>query len=133
MSKRKTILTIVLVLLLAVLAVVWYQRPVVPGVLKELSAAEVTQIDLTIISTQQTVTEPEEIQEMVAVLNDMELSHRILPIQKDGVYLTMEIHRKDQDTLSLQVLNSEEVRLNGKRYHTSQDYCEAFRLDQESS
>ena len=131
MSKRKTIMTIVLVLLLAVLAIVLYQRPAVPSVLKELSAAEVTQIDLTIISTQQTVTEPEEIEEIVAVLNDMKLSRKVLPVQKDGVYLTMEIHRQDQDPLSLTVLNSEEVRLNGKRYHTSQDYCEVFRLDQE--
>lgn len=129
--RRRSIITICLVLVLAILAIVWYQRPTVPHALKELSASEVTQIDMTIISTQQTVTEPEEIEEIVAVLNDMELSRRILPVQKDDVYLTMEIHRQDQDTISLMVLNAEEVRLNGTRYHTGKNYCEVFRLEDE--
>jgi hypothetical protein len=92
--------------------------------LKDLDTVDIAEI--TIASTEYyTITEPEDIETLLSVLQSMNLSRRF-PHNKDGFVFLIDIKLKSGETIGMSIL-SENITINNHNYKPDKNYSESIR------
>ena len=123
---KKKLMVFCFLILICILGVVLYKRKDTPDVIADLKAEDIASIQMNRGDSEYVLSEKEDISKFLAIVQDMKLSKKIFPDQKDGIYLSIDIHIKDQDPVYMAIRHSDVVSVEVRDYASAKDYCEIF-------
>lgn len=123
---KKKLMVFCFLILICILGVVLYKRKDTPDVIADLKAEDIASIQMNRGDSEYVLSEQEYISKFLAIVQDMKLSKKIFPDQKDGIYLSIDIHIKDQDPVYMAIRHSDVVSVEDRDYASAKDYCEIF-------
>lgn len=123
---KKKLMVFCFLILICILGVVLYKRKDTPDVIADLKAEDIASIQMDRGDSEYVLSEKEDISKFLAIVQDMKLSKKIFPDQKDGIYLSIDIHIKDQDPVYMAIRHSDVVSVEDRDYASAKDYCEIF-------
>ncbi|MFQ7310821.1 MAG: hypothetical protein ACLROL_03085 [Sellimonas sp.] len=123
---KKKLMVFCFLILICILGVVLYKRKDTPDVIADLKAEDIASIQMNRGDSEYVLSEKEDISKFLAIVQDMKLSKKIFPDQKDGIYLSIDIHIKDQDPVYMAIRHSDVVSVEDRDYASAKDYCEIF-------
>lgn len=123
---KKKLMVFCFLILICILGVVLYKRKDTPDVIADLKAEDIASIQMNRGDSEYVLSEKEDISKFLAIVQDMKLSKKIFPDQKDGIYLSIDIHIKDQDPAYMAIRHSDVVSVEDRDYASAKDYCEIF-------
>nr|WP_288722245.1 hypothetical protein [uncultured Sellimonas sp.] len=123
---KKKLMVFGFLILICILGVVLYKRNDTPDVIADLKAEDIASIQMNRGDSEYVLSEKEDISKFLAIVQDMKLSKKIFPDQKDGIYLSIDIHIKDQDPVYMAIRHSDVVSVEDRDYASAKDYCEIF-------
>lgn len=123
---KKKLMVFGFLILICILGVVLYKRKDTPDVIADLKAEDIASIQMNRGDSEYVLSEKEDISKFLAIVQDMKLSKKIFPDQKDGIYLSIDIHIKDQDPFYMAIRHSDVVSVEDRDYASAKDYCEIF-------
>ncbi|MBY0758214.1 hypothetical protein [Sellimonas caecigallum] len=123
---KKKLMVFGFLILICILGVVLYKRKDTPDVIADLKAEDIASIQMNRGDSEYVLSEKEDISKFLAIVQDMKLSKKIFPDQKDGIYLSIDIHIKDQDPVYMAIRHPDVVSVEDRDYASAKDYCEIF-------
>jgi len=120
MIKKKTILTIVFLVIAVITIIVWVISD--SNKLKSMDTTNIKEITIINPAKYFTITEKDDIQLLFNTLQSMKL-RRTLNIHKDGFTFLRDIELKSGNIIHMSILSGD-INIDGHNYQPDKDYCD---------